>query len=146
MIRARRIPGQQHAVQTLGRHPLFQGEADLDRDLPMRHLAVDDMAPRFRDGKPLDVAHRLVGLRNGAGHGRFDAFGGRTGQFELFVDVIVHGVAPVKTHSKVHATGRQQLKCLIPPSIEGVATMATGTVQVHCRLLGRRCRSVEENA
>ncbi len=47
----------------------LQREADLERDLPMRQLAIDHVAALPQHLEPLDVAQCFDGLGNGAGDG-----------------------------------------------------------------------------
>src|SRR6266446_2868045 len=68
----------------------LQREADLQTDLPVRDLAVDDMAARLGDGEPVHVADRLVGLGDRCLHGILDADRRRAGEFQELVDVVGH--------------------------------------------------------
>src|SRR5215204_5619627 len=61
---------------------LFEREADLQRDLPMGHLAVADVPARFGDLEPLHVAHRLVRLGDGVAHRILDADGRRSRELQ----------------------------------------------------------------
>src|SRR5690606_3355767 len=71
---------------------LIQCESDFDRDLPVGDGAVPNVAARFYDLEPTDVADRIAGPRDGGVDGVFDTLGGGAGQFDAFVDVVAHAV------------------------------------------------------
>ena len=75
------------ATESGGRSRLLEREADLERNLPVRDLAVGDVTAGFGHLEPVDVAHRLVRLGNSLLHRVLDADGRGTGQFQQLVDV-----------------------------------------------------------
>ena len=79
-------------------------QTDFQTDLPMRNLAVHDMAARLGDLKPLDMTKGGMGSLNGTFDCVVRRLSGRTYQFNLFVDVIRHRVAPLDDYgnSRIH--------------------------------------------
>ena len=74
-------------VTTRRSRELLQREADLERDLPVRDFAVDDVAAGLRHGKPVDVANREAPwncLRTRSSMLR----DGRARQLQQFVDMV----------------------------------------------------------
>src|SRR5690606_5042600 len=71
---------------------VLEREADPQRHLPVRDLAVGDMAARLGDLEPLDVADRLAGLGDGTLHGVVAARGRRAGELDELVDVMGHAL------------------------------------------------------
>ena len=72
----------------------FQPHANLQTDLPVRHLAVLDMAAHFGDFEPIQVAQRFGSAGDGLGDGVIGGLGGRAHQFDLLVDMIRHSSSP----------------------------------------------------
>lgn len=73
---------------------LFEPEADLERDLEVRHLAIDDMPARIGHFIPVHVLDRQRRLGNGIAYGLIAALRRRANQLDQLVSVCGHDVSP----------------------------------------------------
>ena len=69
---------------------IVEPKPELNCNLPVIDLVVFDVAARFDDLKPMNVVQGLARLRDRVLHGFFHAVLGRTRQFYLLVNMIVH--------------------------------------------------------
>jgi hypothetical protein len=69
---------------------IVEPKPELNCNLPVIDLVVFDVAARFDDLKPMNVVQCLGGFGYGVLRGFFDTVLGRTRQFYLLVNMIVH--------------------------------------------------------
>ena len=68
----------------------FEAETRLQRDLPMRDLAVGDLSARLDDFEPVEVAQRLAGGLDRVADRVVDARRRRADEFDHLVDMVGH--------------------------------------------------------
>src|ERR1700704_998914 len=95
----------------------LHGEADLERHLIVRDLAVFHMATRLHDLEPSQMSNRLVGAADRSADGILDAGLGRAHEFDDFVDMVLLGglLASLTKHLRRHRVPadhfRRNLSC-----------------------------------
>src|SRR5688500_6437222 len=72
------------------RSVLFEGESDLDRDLPVCDFAVLDVAAGVQDLEPSQLSYGLRRTGDGAFHGVIGTRRRRPHQLQRLVDVVGH--------------------------------------------------------
>ncbi|CAM2159557.1 hypothetical protein PT2222_50395 [Paraburkholderia tropica] len=93
--RQREARGLRAAVLSSGRvtgraRLVVDAHAHLDRHLPVRNLVVFDQAARFHDLEPVQMTQRFRRARDGAADGVVAGHLGRSGEFDLLVDMVAH--------------------------------------------------------
>jgi hypothetical protein len=74
----------------------FHGEPHLQRDLPVRHLIFVDVTAGFDDLKPAEIFDGFARAFERGVNGVLDAFGGRAGEFDVFIDAVFHEAMGVR--------------------------------------------------